>query len=646
MNLWIVPPVDDDRFEFGQYAQPVDVILDGLPVWRGFRNFGVKPIDRVVRGVLRWKRGMEIRPWQFSLQAQDRKHRFRLRDELFAGDQTGRIGGFDLLPMIAFFVHAASYKVRRRRSSERKPMRVVQAWCLCAAIGIATVQAGCGRAAAERHVLIVADNVDPSSLNPLLAHDQDTIGYDLLVTQTLVGLSAGNRLVPVLVTRVPSRENGDISADGKTIVYHLRHNVRFADGFGFTSADVAFTYRAIVDSRNPVESVDAYRRIASLRAPNRYTVVVRLTRRWNAAVGELFAQADFAFGILPAHAFSSTDVPRAPWNRLPFGTGPFRVVEWRRASRIVLERNPYYRPIPKLQRIVLALIPTTQSSLIALRSHDVDVAEVSPVQVPDARRVAGAHVMVTPINGVYMLLMQTAASPTDDVHVRRAISAAIDRRQLARGGFGALTPADSFLPPVFAWHDAGAATNDLSTVARELRAGGWEERDGRWMKAGRPLSVTIALAPERGTWMQVIEQEQLRRAGIDAQLKPYPTALFNAPAGPLRSGAFTLAATWWIGAADPEESVIFACSQRGPNGNNSSNYCSRRFDALFDDQAVTNDPLRRRRDFIELQRIVRADAPVAPIAFESNADVVSDRVTGFRRNMLMYPVDAELWDTR
>jgi ABC-type transport system substrate-binding protein len=76
------------------------------------------------------------------------------------------------------------------------------------------------------------------------------------------------------------------------------------------------------------------------------------------------------------------------------------------------------------------------------------------------------------------------------------------------------------------------------------------------------------------------------------------------------------------------------------------NYCSRRFDTLFEEQAVTADPRRRRRDFIEMQRIVRADAPIIPVAFESNADVVSDRVTGFRRNMLMYPVGAELWDSR
>jgi peptide/nickel transport system substrate-binding protein len=506
--------------------------------------------------------------------------------------------------------------------------------------------AGCGRSAGEPHVLVIADNVDPSSLNPLLAHDQETIAYDLLVTQTLVGLSADNRLVPILVTRVPSRENGDVSADGRTIVYHLRRGVRFGDGQELSSSDVAFTYRAILDPRNPVESVDAYRRIASLQTPDRYTVVVALKRRWNAAVAELFAEADFAFGILPAHAFATEDVTHGAWNLRPFGTGPFQVATWERGSRIVLEPNPYYRPVPRLRRIVLALIPTTQASLLALSSHGVDVAEAGPAQIAEARRVPQARVVVTPINGVYLLLMQIDAWPTSDVRVRHAIAAAIDPAQIVRGRYGVLAAADSFLPRVFAWHDGSKTANDPTIVARELSADGWQRNGGRWTKGGRPLGVTIALAPERGTWMQVIEQEQLRRAGIDAQLKPYPTALFNAPNGPLRTGGFTLAATWWIGAADPEESVIFACSQRGSDGNNSMNYCNPRFDALFEDQAATSDGRRRRRDFIEMQRIVRTDVPIVPVAFESNVDVISDRVSGFRRNMLMYPVGAEAWDAR
>ncbi len=208
--------------------------------------------------------------------------------------------------------------------------------------------AGCaprGNAGAG-HVLRIADLSDPSSLDPLLAHDQDTIGYDLLVCQTLVGMDAQNRLTPVLIERIPSRANGGISGDGKTIVYRLRKGVRFSDGVELTAADVAFTYRAIMDPRNPVLSQDAYRRIASLSTPDRYTVVIRLKRPWNAAVSDVFAQSDFAFGILPAHAFTSTLLQHAAWEQHPFGSGPFRVTQWRRGERIVLEPNPYFSPKP------------------------------------------------------------------------------------------------------------------------------------------------------------------------------------------------------------------------------------------------------------------------------------------------------------
>jgi peptide/nickel transport system substrate-binding protein len=484
---------------------------------------------------------------------------------------------------------------------------------------------GCAPRVAPPHVLVIADTVDPTSLNPLLAHDQDTIAYDLLVTQTLVGLSAVDRLVPILVTRIPTRANGDISADGRTIVYHLRHGVRFADGSPLTSADVSFTFRAILDSRNPVESQDAYRQVAWLRTPDASTVV-RLKRRWNAAVAELFGQADFAFGILPAHAFASTDVTRGEWDDRPFGTGPFRVTQWQRANRIVLEANPYFRPPPKLQRIVLRLLPNTTAALFALRTGEVDVAEIGVQQVAQARTVRDAHLLVTPVNGAYLLMMQTTTSPTDDLRARRTIAAAIDRRAIAAVTFGLLPAADSFLPPTFAWHTG-------QPPFEALRPPG-------------SLHVTIAMQPDRGTWLPVMLQEQLRRHGIDADVKPYPAAMFNAPAGPLRSGRFTLALAQWIGGGDPEQSVIFACGQRGEDGNNAMNYCDRRFDALFAEQSTTADPGRRRADFVGMQRLIARDVPAVPLVYEANFDVVRDRVRGFTRNMLMYPVAPESWDVR
>ena len=280
-------------------------------------------------------------------------------------------------------------------------------------------------------VLRIADPVDPPSLDPLLAHDQMTIGYDLLICQTLIGLDANNRLVPVLVTQIPSRANGGISKDGTRIVYHLRRGVRFADGKPLTSADVAFTYRAILNPRNNVLSVDAYQRIASLSTPDAHTVEIRLKQPWNAAVTRLFAQSDFAFGILPAHAFSSTLLERAAWEQHPFGTGPFRVARWIRGDRIVLERNPYFRPVPRLRRIVLRIIPNSTAAFDALRANDVDVAPLYPDTVTRARAMRGIRVVSTPENAVFWLTLQTSRGPASDLRVRRAITYALDLRTVA-----------------------------------------------------------------------------------------------------------------------------------------------------------------------------------------------------------------------
>ena len=68
---------------------------------------------------------------------------------------------------------------------------------------------------------------------------------------------------------------------------------------------------------------------------------------------------------------------RAPWEEHAFGSGPFRVTQWRRGDRLILEPNPYFSPRPKLTRIEFLMIPNLNSVVIALRSGEVDLARVA-----------------------------------------------------------------------------------------------------------------------------------------------------------------------------------------------------------------------------------------------------------------------------
>lgn len=509
-------------------------------------------------------------------------------------------------------------------------MRRFCAFLLCAALLYGCSSGGGGR---EPQVLRIADLSDPSSLNPLLAHDQATIGYDLLICQTLIGIDASNHLVPELVTRIPSRENGDISADGTRITYRLRRGVRFADGKPLTSADVVFTYRAIMDPRNNVLSVDAYQRIASLSAPDPYTVAVRLKAPWNAAVTRLFAQSDFAFGILPAHAFSGTQLERSAWEQHPFGTGPFRVAQWLRGDRIVLERNPYFRPAPKLERIVLRIIPNADAAFNALRAADVDVAPVYPDRLAQAQNERGIRIVRTPENATFWVTLQTSRPPTNAASVRRAIAYAIDLNEIASAYHNVYPQAASFLPPVLAWHDAA------------IRPYPHDLRKARSLLGGKPVDAVLVVPSEASLYNRIatIVQQQLAQAGIRVSIKRYSAALFNAPEGPIRNARFTLSIDGWIGGADPEQSVVFLCDQAGVDGSNISRYCNPQFDALFRNQERTPSMAERRRDFMSMQRMVHDDVPAIPLYYETYFEGVNPRVHGFARNMLRYPVAPESW---
>lgn len=517
-------------------------------------------------------------------------------------------------------------------------------------LGLLVVLAGCAAPPTHEHELRIALALDPTSLSPITAFAQDQIALDLLWCQTLVGLDARNRISPVLVTRVPSRTNGDVSPDGLRITYHLRRDARFADGVPFTSADVVFTYRAILEPANLAPTIDQYRRIASVTAPDAHTVVIRLREPWGAAVNVLFAQADEAYGILPKHAFTGLTIAGSDWAQQPFGTGPFRVAAWHRGDRIELEPNPYFAPRPKLARIIMRIVPDQTTAFNALRTHAVDVTQLNPDNVERAERSAGVRIVRTPENGLQAIYFQTAAAPTNDVRVRRAVAAAIDYAALTSAWRGLYPPLHTIYPPAVVSWAAGppAFVHDPAAARRELDAAGWHLNGRTRVKNGMPLSllvITDATRPILGR-IAVVLQSQLAKAGLDVTIKAYTSALLAAEDGPQRGGRFSLSIGGLIGGSDPEQSLNVLCAQATGDGENYMRYCSPRVEALFRRQMTATNERARTAALAAIAAVVRADVPLIPLYADVTIEGVDERVTGYARNMLRYPVHPEDWDTK
>ena len=288
-----------------------------------------------------------------------------------------------------------------------------------------------------------------------VAIDQEIIALDSLFCQTLVGLSADNRDVPILVTRIPSRTQSATSRRTEPhITYHLRPDVRFADGVRLPrptsrSPTAPFSIRAIVRRRS--------NRIAGssrLRTPDPHTVVIRLRHPWNAAVRVLFAQADYVYGILPKHAFADTQVVGPPWENAPFGTGPFRVKSWLRGDRIILEPNPYYRPRPKLRQIVLE---DRSEPKLQLRRATVGCGRCRNADRRKRRcrqsSIAGLRVRRIPENATQLLYLQTQAAPTSDVQstTRDRARARLSARSPPPGATNSPRRRSFLPPPIVHW---------------------------------------------------------------------------------------------------------------------------------------------------------------------------------------------------
>ena len=148
-------------------------------------------------------------------------------------------------------------------------------------------------------MLVVAAS-EPRSLDPLylegiLAYEIGELGFSYLTATMRVEL-----IVPDLAREVPTLANGGISADGERITFRLRSGVLWQDGTPLTSRDVIFTYRAVMNPRNTIPSRYGYDRIASVKAVDPHTVVVRTLTRYSPIVSMFFG-GDSNYPVLPAH---------------------------------------------------------------------------------------------------------------------------------------------------------------------------------------------------------------------------------------------------------------------------------------------------------------------------------------------------------
>jgi peptide/nickel transport system substrate-binding protein len=301
--------------------------------------------------------------------------------------------------------------------------------------------------------VLYASGADLQSINPLL-----TLHPLARQVQRYVLLTTLARYDSALVPEPYLARGWTWSPDRRTLTFRLASDVRWHDGVPTTARDVRWTLDA---ARDPVVGYPRLSDLAdlvSVAAPDDSTVVLTF-----AAPQARFPDVLTDLAVLPAHLLDTVPrdaLRRAEWNQHPVGNGPFRFVSHEPNRRWVFTANPDFPPAlggpPGLARFVLAVVDEPVTKLAALVDGELDVAGIQPAHAAYVRRDPRLRVLDYPLLFTYGLVFNARRAPFDRADVRRAISNALDRRELVEGyvyGYG--TPASGPVPPDIAARPVG-----------------------------------------------------------------------------------------------------------------------------------------------------------------------------------------------
>ena len=458
----------------------------------------------------------------------------------------------------------------------------------------------------------MASGADLESANPLVTvHPLARQVQRFALFVTLARYDSALHPAPYFATR------WTWSPDRRAITFMLEPRLRWHDGLPTTARDVAFTLEATRDpaTASPRASELAWLERVEVLDDTTITLVARRPLADIPAIlCELPSVPEHRLGHVPRDAFLRDGFATAP-----LGNGPFVFRQRRAGERWIFDRNDRFPAsmggAPHLGRFIVAVVDEPTTKFAGLVSGDLDVAGIAPTMASLVAADPTLDVVSYPVSFSFGLVFNVARPPFDDVRVRRAVSAAIDRARIVRvalAGFG--TPATGPVPPEhpFAADDSSTrAHRDDSAAAHALDAAGWRRGgDGMRQRSGTPLRFTLLTVGSGDNALEQLIQADLRRVGIamDIRTMEFGAFLAEARATPKRFDALVTGIPGDLSLA--HLAGMFDGLQKG-GALDYAGFHEARLDSAFAAARTASDDERERQAWRTIQRELDAAVPVA-----------------------------------
>lgn len=425
---------------------------------------------------------------------------------------------------------------------------------------------------------------EPTFLNPILLTDSASHSVVKLMFNGLFKRQTDLSLAPDLVERY------SLSSDGLVYTFQLRQGVLWHDGQPFTAQDVAFTFDTIVKP-----TTNTVRRSHFVVGGEPVSWKIIDTHTIQAQLAEPYAPflEALTMEILPQHLLDGVDINTAAFNRSPVGTGPFRFDAWESAQYVsVLKNESYFKGVPKLDQIILKIIPDTNTALVAFEKGELDSVGVPAKDLEHISSLSGVNlIQYLGMNYSYMGI-NLRRPHLDNVLVRQALAHAVDKPALIQAvlkGHG--RPAHIPSSPL-SW----AYPKDESRVRKDydpaksralLQDAGYRlDESGQFMDAsGEPLQFNLVTTQGSQSSKQIAQllQHYFKAVGVHIEIQLLEWSSFlkilHDPIDPKNYDLVMLG--WVFDIYDPDDSYTMWHSSLYPEGGNVNGFSDPVVDRLL-----------------------------------------------------------------
>ncbi len=352
-----------------------------------------------------------------------------------------------------------------------------------------------------------------------------------------------------------------------------------------------------------------------------------------------FAVGGAGYPPLPAHLLQNLpDLNRAPFNSKPISSGPFVLTQWNHGSSLEFEPNPYYwRGKPGLMHLTYRFIPSAETLLSQMQTHEVDVYEsVGENQIAQLPQIPGiviskrlsANWRRLAFNTRKPQLADRQGAPGDRRGGRlgRHEPDHLPRLQRARGErhrAQLLGRADHRQLPARPGRREAAARR--GRLAHRARAASGPRTACRCASRSRPRN-----AKQSNIQAEVLMQQQLKGVGIELEIKNYPGSLLFAHDGPIYTGKYDSEFTIETNGPDPDNEGLWSGAFLPPHGTNATYLNDPVVNRASHDALLTYDRVKRKALYQREESRIHQLVPAVFFYWQNSYSAVNGDMKGWR----------------